>query len=172
MTVFQKVIDTPVKPNSAPFFMSASNWGTGSPGLRSREGESTCDNLEGRELGLDVASCTALVYFRHPSRSRLLSAITLSISEGVWLVSDCVWVWQIDALNTHTHIHPKPSSSPFPTLYSTVIVPAAIGTPTGIGAKLFSDWIEIFSEKQSRTCFQRGGWIFQLCYFSVWCNSF
>ncbi|KAI4557818.1 hypothetical protein MJG53_018571 [Ovis ammon polii x Ovis aries] len=36
----------------------------------------------------------------------------------------------IDAKNTHTHIHPKPSSSPLPTLYRTVIVPIAVGTPT------------------------------------------
>ena len=47
-----------------------------------REGESACDNLEGRESGLDVASCTARVYFRHPNRSGLLSTITLSISKG------------------------------------------------------------------------------------------
>ena len=54
-------------------------------------------------------------------------------------MSDCVWVWQIDAMSTHTHTHPKPSSSPLPTLYSTVMVPTVVGTPTGIGAMVYSD---------------------------------
>lgn len=77
-------LHTPSELNSTPFsvYLPVTE-GPDSHGLRSRARGSLCVTTRAWGIGLGLSFPTAPVYFRHLSRSGLLSTITLSISKGV-----------------------------------------------------------------------------------------
>lgn len=140
-------------------------------GLRSGvRRQSVCGTWEGSDRVWGVISHTAPVCFRQLSRRRLLSTVTLSMSQGVWLVSGGMWVcgdWE----DEHPHKHIQACLP----LFSLLCVQHHYSNcnwnyPTGIRANALGglhlnhfrqSYVHVFKGKENISY-----------YFSVWCNSF